>query len=187
VQVTDPVLGRPLALSADYLVLAAAIAPTVSQELVELYKCAVNEDGFLNEAHPKLRPVDMSVDGLFVAGLCNYPKPVDEAIAQATAAAARAGIILSQKEMQLDAIKSFVTDGCDGCALCLDVCPYRAIRLESYSDETGREHQRIRTDPALCKGCGLCAATCPKGGVQVHGFTLQQLGSQVRAALEAAG
>jgi heterodisulfide reductase subunit A len=187
VQVTDPVLGRPLALSADYLVLAAAIAPTVSQELVELYKCAVNEDGFLNEAHPKLRPVDMSVDGLFVAGLCNYPKPVDEAIAQANAAAARAGIILSQKEMQLDAIKSFVTEQCDGCALCLDVCPYRAIRLESYDDETGRTHQRIRTDPALCKGCGLCAATCPKGGVQVHGFTLEQLGSQVRAALEAAG
>jgi heterodisulfide reductase subunit A len=124
---------------------------------------------------------------LFVAGLCNYPKPVDEAIAQANAAAARAGIILSQKEMQLDAIKSYVTDLCDGCALCLDVCPYRAIRLESYDDETGRTHQRIRTDPALCKGCGLCAATCPKGGVQVHGFTLEQLGSQVRAALEAAG
>jgi heterodisulfide reductase subunit A len=187
VQVTDPILNRSLTLSADYLVLAAAIAPSVSQELVELYKCAVNADGFLNEAHPKLRPVDMSVDGLFVAGLCNYPKPVDEALSQATAAAARAGIVLSQKEMQLDAIKSYVTDLCDGCALCLDVCPYRAIKLESYSDETGRTHQRIRTDPALCKGCGLCAATCPKGGVQVHGFTLEQLGSQVRAALAAAG
>jgi heterodisulfide reductase subunit A len=126
----------------------------------------------------------MSVDGLFVAGLCNYPKPLNETIAQAKAAAARAATILSQTEMTLDAIKSFVTDKCDGCALCLDVCPYRAIKLEDYAGADGRGHRRIATDPALCKGCGLCAATCPKGGVYVHGFTLDQLKAQVAAALE---
>jgi heterodisulfide reductase subunit A len=180
----DPILQMPVVIAADRLVLAAAIEPNAGADLVELYKCAANEDGFLNEAHPKLRPVDMAVDGLFVAGLCNYPKPLNETIAQAKAAAARAAIILSQTEMTLDAIKSFVTDNCDGCALCLDVCPYRAIKLEAYTGDDGRAHRRIATDSALCKGCGLCAATCPKGGVYVHGFTLDQLRAQVAAALE---
>jgi len=184
VDVFDPILQMPLGIPADYLVLAAAVEPRDSRGLVELYKCAANADGFLNEAHPKLRPVDMSVDGLFVAGLCNYPKPMDETIAQAKAAAVRAGSILAKTEMTLDAIKSCVTESCDGCALCLDVCPYRAIALEDYAGEDGRSHRRIRTDSALCKGCGLCMATCPKGGVYVQGFTLEQLKAQVSAALE---
>jgi heterodisulfide reductase subunit A len=183
VAVYDPILQQPLQITTDFIVLATAIEPYANDRLVELYKCGQNQDGFLNEAHPKLRPVDMSVDGLFVAGLCNYPKPIDEAIAQAQAAASRAGVLLAKDEMQLDAIKSFVTEKCDGCALCLDVCPYRAIQLEDYQAGDGSTHRRIKTDPALCKGCGLCAATCPKGGVAVHGFTLDQLKAQVSAAL----
>ncbi len=179
----DPILQRPVSITPDYLVLAAAVEPSTDQHLVELFKCGQNEEGFLNEAHPKLRPVDMSVDGLFVAGLCNFPKPIDESIAQAKAAAARAGVLLAREEMQLDAIKSYVTEKCDGCALCLDVCPYRAIKLEQYQQDNGTNHQRVKTDPALCKGCGLCAATCPKEGVHVHGFTLEQLKSQVHAAM----
>jgi heterodisulfide reductase subunit A len=184
IDVFDPILQMPVTIAVDLLVLAAAVEARDNRGLVELYKCAANADGFLNEAHPKLRPVDMAVDGLFVAGLCNYPKPMDETIAQAKAAAARAACILSQKEMTLDAIKSCVTETCDGCALCLDVCPYRALQLEAYSAEDGRDHRRIVSDPALCKGCGLCAATCPKGGVYVQGFTLDQLRAQVAAALE---
>jgi heterodisulfide reductase subunit A len=147
-----------------------------------MFKCGTNADGFFTEAHPKLRPVDLSVDGLFVAGLCHYPKPMDESIAQAGAAAARAAVVLARDEMLLDAVKSFVTEKCDGCALCVDVCPYQAIRLDTM-EEMGRPIRRIVTDPALCKGCGLCAATCPKGGVMVHGFTLNQLEAQVEAAL----
>jgi len=181
VDVFDPILSRTLRIGADYVVLAAAVEPNVGQDVVDLFKCGVNADGFLTEAHPKLRPVDLSVDGLFVAGLCHYPKPVDETIAQARAAASRAAVVLSKEEMQLDAIKSYVTERCDGCALCLDVCPYRAIRLEEDEGSPGKK--RIRTDPALCKGCGLCEATCPKGGVMVHGFTLNQLEAQIDALL----
>lgn len=183
IEVLEPILQRSVKIFADFLVLASAIVPHENKELVELYKCGVNEDGFLNEAHPKLRPVEMSVDGLFVAGLCNYPKSIDESIEQAKAAVSRASIILSSKEMQLDAIKSFVTENCDGCALCIDVCPFLAIQLEEY-ERDGRNVKRIKTDKALCKGCGLCEATCPKGGVFVHGFTNDQLKAQVDAALE---
>jgi len=183
VQVNDPVLQMPLAIQADYLILAAAIEATDNTDLVDIFKFSVNPEGFVNEAHPKLRPVDMSVDGLFVAGLCNYPKPIDEAVAQAQAAASRANVILSKAEMQLDPIKSYVTEACDGCALCLDVCPYRAISLEAVP-ESSQGGRRVVTDSALCKGCGLCEATCPKGGIFVHGFTLEQLTVQVEAAME---
>jgi len=184
VEVVDPILQMPLKLRPDYLVLAAGIAPNDQHELVDLFKANINQDGFFNEAHPKLRPVDMTVDGLFVAGLCHHPKGVDEAISQAKAAASRASIILVKESMQLDAIKSEVTAACDGCALCLDVCPYRAIKLEEYRDN-GHAHRRIVTDKALCKGCGLCEATCPKDGVTVHGFTQDQLKAQVDAVIEA--
>jgi heterodisulfide reductase subunit A2 len=183
VEVFDPILERPVSLPADYLVLAAGMVPNDTRELVELFKLSVNADGFLNEAHPKLRPVDLTVDGLFVAGLCHHPKPVDEAVSQAQAAVARAGVILAKERMQLDAIKSEATDRCDGCALCLDVCPYRAISLEEYGSN-GQAHKRVVTDKALCKGCGLCEATCPKEGITVHGFTLDQLKAQVDAVAE---
>jgi len=185
VEVRDHILGRPLHIAADRVVLAAAVLPNESRDLVELYKCGTNAEGFLTEAHPKLRPVDMSVDGLFLAGLCHYPKPLDEAIAQAQAAVSRAGVILARSVMTLDSIKSVVTSNCDGCALCVDTCPYFAISLVSYSED-GKEHKRIETDKALCKGCGICMATCPKGGVNVMGFTYDQLKAQIYSALEAA-
>jgi len=178
----DHILHKTLKIKADYLVLASAIVANQTKELVELYKCSVGADGFLTEAHPKLKPVDMSVDGLFLAGLCHYPKPVDEAVAQAQAAVSRAGVILAKSVMPLDSIKSMVTTKCDGCALCVDTCPYNAITLTVYS-ENGREHKRIATDKALCKGCGICMATCPKQGVDVGGFTMDQLKAQVETIL----
>ncbi|MDP2044698.1 MAG: 4Fe-4S dicluster domain-containing protein, partial [Deltaproteobacteria bacterium] len=183
VEIVDPILQRPVGLTADYLVLAAGIVPNETQNLVELFKASLNADGFFNEAHPKLRPVDSTVDGLFIAGLCHHPKPLDEAVSQAKAAVSRAGVILAKEVMQLDAIKSQVTEKCDGCALCLDVCPYQALKLEEYKDN-GHAHRRIISDKALCKGCGLCEATCPKEGVTIHHFTMDQLKAQVDAVIE---
>jgi heterodisulfide reductase subunit A len=184
VQVKDHILGLPVKLFPDYLVLASAIRPNENQGLIELFKCGANRDGFLNEAHPKLKPVDATVDGIFLAGLCHAPKPLAEAVSQAKAAVTRAGIILAKKNMQLNAIKSEVTARCDGCGLCLDVCPYLALKLEEFQDD-GHLHRRIVSDKALCKGCGLCEATCPKEGITVHGFTMDQLKAQVDALVEA--
>ncbi len=186
VTVSDHILQLPIEIAADHLVLATGIVPQGNSDIFELFKCSVNADGFVNEAHPKLRPVDSSVDGVFVAGMCNYPKPIEEALVQARAAVAKAGALLSQTRMRLDPIKSIVTDKCDGCALCLDVCPYNALSLvavEADNDTGGETHSRIISEMALCKGCGLCAATCPKEGIHVLGFTQDQIQAQIEAAL----
>ena len=183
VKVTDPVIDRKIAIDTDLLILAAAVEPNDVEDLVSIYRCATNQDGFLNEAHPKLRPVDMAADGLFVAGIGAFPKPIDESISQAQAAASRASVILSKDVMYLDAIKSHVTENCDGCAICLDACPYQAISITAYA-QNGRMVKKVETDKALCKGCGICQAACPKGGIIVHGFTIEQLQAQVYAALD---
>ena len=179
----DPILQLPVELDVDKLVLASAIVPNDANPFVEMFKCSVNSDGFLMESHPKLKPVDSTVDGVFLAGMCHYPKPVDEAIAQGEAAASRASVILSKKTLKLDAIKSAVTHNCDGCALCVDVCPYNAIELV-INDQAATKNRVIKTNQALCKGCGICAATCPKEGVVINGFTMNQLKAQVDAILE---
>ena len=184
VNIFDPILQKDVSIQTDIIVLATAIVPNDNNPFVELFKCSVNADGFLMESHPKLKPVDSTVDGVFLAGMCHYPKPIDEAIAQGRAAASRASMILSKTTLKLDAIKSSVTHNCDGCALCVDICPYNALELVEYMDENQKKHRRIKTQEALCKGCGICAATCPKEGIVVNGFTPNQLKAQVDAILE---
>jgi len=183
VNIYDPISQLDLEIATDRIVLATAVIPNDNSSFVNIFKCGVNADGFLSEAHPKLRPVDSTVDGVFLAGLCHYPKSINEAIAQGKAAASRASVVLSKKTMKLDAIKSHVTQNCDGCALCLDVCPYNALTLVDF-EENGKNHKVIKADKALCKGCGICAATCPKEGIVVDGFTPGQLRAQVDAILE---
>jgi len=187
VEVWDHVLHRPLVINADIVVLATAILPNPSaKKLAKLYKVSVDSDGFFQEAHAKLRPVDFSTDGLFMAGLAHYPKPVEESIAQAKAAAAKAATFLASKAIALEAIKAYVDpERCDGCALCIDVCPYQAISLVEGTDEDGKSSKLVSINKAQCKGCGLCQGTCPKGGVNVAGFTMEQLKAQVAAALAA--
>jgi heterodisulfide reductase subunit A len=144
----------------------------------------VDQNGFFMEAHAKLRPLDFATDGIYLAGTARYPATVPEAQAQGLGAAARANTILSKDKLTFSALVSYVTDRCDGCALCLDVCPYYAITLEEY-EKDGRVQKRVKTDSILCKGCGVCAATCPKGGVRVHGFNKEQILAQVDALLGA--
>jgi heterodisulfide reductase subunit A-like polyferredoxin len=185
VTVWDHVIHEPISIAADIVVLATAIVPNeANEELSRVYKLPVDTDGFFLEAHQKLRPVDFSSDGLFVAGMAHYPKPVDEAIAQAQAAAGRAIGILARKSIGLESTKATVVpENCDGCALCLDVCPYHAISLIEVDTPEGRKAGRISVNAAQCKGCGMCQATCPKDGVYVAGFSMAQIGAQIDAAL----
>lgn len=187
VEVMDHVLHRPMTLKADMVILATAIRPMKdASTLGKLYKVPVDSDGFFQEAHVKLKPVDFSTDGMFVAGMAHYPKPVEESVTQALAASARAVTLLSKTEVALDAIKATVDkEFCDGCALCIDVCPYHAITLKEETAEDGSENKYILINKAQCKGCGLCQGTCPKRGVYVAGFTMPQIKAQISAALAA--
>jgi len=185
VLVNDPILNRSVMLNADILVLSAAIIPPPDNEdLSKKLKVPLNQDKFFLEAHMKLRPVDFATDGIFLCGLTHYPKEVDESIAQACAAVSRATTILAQEQVELDAIVSQVIDeNCDGCAYCIDPCPYHALTLIEYARD-GSIKKTVDRDLALCKGCGVCQATCPKGGIVVNNFKLPQLLAMVGAALE---
>ena len=186
VEVWDHVLHQPLLIVADMVILAVAIRPRQDAEKIgKLYKVPIDGHGFFHEAHGKLRPVDFSTEGMFVAGLAHYPKPVEESVAQALAASARAATILAKPEVKLDTIKAIVDEEfCDGCALCIDVCPYHAITLFELAAVAGEALKKlVRVNVAQCKGCGICQGTCPKRGIYVVGFTMKQVVAQLQAAL----
>jgi heterodisulfide reductase subunit A len=184
VSVQDQMLDARLNIPADMVVLSAGVIPHESNnQLAKMLKVPVTEDGFFQEAHIKLRPVDFSNDGIFLCGLAHSPKSVEESITQASAAAARASAILSKSRIQLEACISEVLDAnCDGCAYCVDPCPFNAITLIEYrkGDDIKKS---VEADPAKCHGCGVCMATCPKKGIMVRNFQLEQISEMVDATI----
>jgi heterodisulfide reductase subunit A len=187
VSTVDPILNIPLRINCELLVLAPAIVPRGdTEEVGKLFKVPLNQDRFFLEAHMKLRPVDFATDGIFMCGLAHSPKTVEESIAQAQAAAARAATILSKEKIEPEATISEIVDAnCDGCAYCIDPCPYNALTLIEYMYK-GSIKKAVERDGALCKGCGVCQATCPKKGIFIRNFRLDQLGAMVDAALQEA-
>ena len=168
VEVMDHVLGRPIAFSPDIVVLASAILPNENKKLFELFKVPINDEGFLIEAHMKLRPVDFASEGLFMAGLAHYPKPIDETITQAKAAVSRAMTIVSKDIIMVGGVVASVNpDRCAVCLTCVRTCPYGAPSI-------GEEGYAI-IDPAECRGCGVCVAECPGKAISLHHFTDEQL------------
>jgi heterodisulfide reductase subunit A len=179
VTVTDHVLRRPLKTFPDMIILATAVVPHDNTPFSKLYKVSTNEEGFFLEAHMKLRPVDFATDGIFLAGLCHYPKPIEESIAQAKAAAARTAGVLMKEAIEIEPIVSVVDpDKCNGCGICERVCPYGAIHLEEVNGVI-----QAQTTLAFCKGCGLCAASCPSKAVDMCHFSQHQIRAQLCAVV----
>lgn len=169
---------------ADLVVLATAIIPrTDIEDIAKVLKLSQSGDGFFLEAHPKLRPVETVNRGIYLAGCCQSPKDIPDAVAQASGAAVKAAIPLSQGKVDLEPTISNVIDAnCDGCAYCIDPCPYNALTLLEYM-RNGQIKKTVEVNEALCQGCGVCQATCPKKGIIVKGFTLDQLTAMIEAAL----
>ncbi len=166
---TDRVLRRAMVINSDLLVLASAIVPEQNNPLAQLYKVPQNADGFFAEAHVKLRPNDFATDGVFVCGLAHAPKPIDESIAQAQAAASRAVTVLSALEISVSGTVALVDPNfCSQCGVCAAVCPYSAPR---FNDSSGK----AEIQSALCKGCGLCVASCRSGAIHLKGFDTSQI------------
>ena len=182
VKTFDPVLGEDCLAKPDLLVLSAGIVPNEDNEaLARMLKVPLNEDGFFLEAHVKLRPVDFATEGIFVCGLAHSPKPVEESISQALAAAGKAAIPLSKGFVTVEPIVSSVNEEkCIGCGLCESICAFSAIRLVSKNGVNKAE-----TIPASCKGCGLCAASCPQQAITMGHFTDEELTAQIGALVSA--
>jgi heterodisulfide reductase subunit A-like polyferredoxin len=166
--VIDHVLRMPVKINPDLVVLATGVSPADNKPLFGKLKVPVNNEGFLVEAHAKLRPVDFASDGLFVAGLAHYPKPLEESIAQARAAVARAMKILSRDSLMVGGVVATVTpEKCAVCLTCVRTCPYGI----PYIHEEGYAY----IEPAECHGCGACVAECPGKAIQLCHFTDEQL------------
>ena len=185
VTVYDQTLGMPMMIPADLVVLSAGIHPHEdNRKIAQFLKVPLNSEGFFLEAHMKLRPVDFMTDGVFVCGLAHSPKSMEETILQAQAAAARAAAVLVRDTLELEAnVSEVVDESCDGCAYCVDTCPFKAITLLEYMWQ-GSVKKVVETQETTCKGCGCCEATCPKNGIFVRGFTLDQIRAQIEAAVE---
>jgi heterodisulfide reductase subunit A len=172
----DTLLGRPVELEADLVVLAVGMeARDSASEISQLLKLPCSADGFFLEAHPKLRPVDTAMDGVFLAGCCQGPKDIPETISQAKAAASSALIPLIRGSVPVESATAMVNEElCAGCGMCVDVCPYDAPAMDELWGVS-------RINPVLCKACGACAVTCPSKAIRLQHFTAEQVLAQVDA------
>ena len=162
----------------DLLVLSVGTVPRKETDLVRQFlTMSRTGDGFLMEAHPKLRPVDSPTKGVYIAGCAESPKDVKDSVTQASAAAARTEILLNAPKIKVEAITAVVDeDLCKQCGQCADVCPFSAIIWE--------KRQPARVVSAACAGCGTCAAECPFDAITMHHFTDQQVYAMIDAILE---
>jgi len=167
-------------INADLVVLASAIVPRDNEALAQMFKLSLNEDGFFMEAHAKLRPVEFATEGIFLAGMAHYPKPIEESISQAKAAASRASVVLSKENLTVEGVVSHVDEVlCRGCGKCVDACPYSAVSL--VEREGGKTAAFVQA--ALCKGCGACSVACPTGAASIFHYDDREVLSMVEAAL----
>ena len=169
VQIYESQLGRELTLRPDMLVLSMPIVPHKDAgELATRLKVSVDLDGFFLEAHVKLRPVDFSSAGIYMAGMAHYPKLLDETIVQAQAAAARAALVLSRDTMTASAMVARVNpELCVGCLTCVRVCPYGVPQIKADLSGVGGIIGAAYIEPAICQGCGSCAAECPAKAIEM--------------------
>jgi heterodisulfide reductase subunit A-like polyferredoxin len=172
ITVVDPILQRQILLKADLVALASAIVPYKDEKLAQYFKVPMNKDGFFVEAHVKLAPSEFATDGVFLCGMAHYPKPIDEAVAQAQAAVSRATTLLAKKTISVGGTVAYANPmACSSCGVCVDICPYSAPSFIEKGPFTGK----AEINPILCKGCGLCVASCRSGALNLRGFEAAQM------------
>ncbi len=172
----DTLAGKDIEIDADMVVLAMAMRPSKeAEELAKKLKIALDKDGFLAEAHPKLRPVESVSSGMFLAGAAQAPKDIPEAVAQASGAASKAVAILSQERLShAPTVAKVNVNLCSGCGMCVLVCPYDALSLKDG---------KVEVNEVLCEGCGSCSATCLRAAIQVKNLTPLQVNEMIKVSL----
>lgn len=176
----DTLLSKPMELEdVDLVVLSTGIvAPESVDKVAKALNLSRSPDGFLLEAHPKLRPVETFGDGIFIAGMAQGPKDIPDTVAQAKGAASGAMALMGRGKITLEPYYSVVDeDKCAGCHMCISVCPYNAI--------AANERNHAEVNPALCKGCGTCTAACPNGAITSQHYTDGQISAMIDEYLTA--
>jgi heterodisulfide reductase subunit A len=169
VVVHDQVLQKSILLEADLVSLQTAIKGTNNAELADIFGVDLDENGFFAESPEKLRPVDATKDGIFIAGMASYPKGVSESIAQGKAASARALELLCRDTVQVGGMVADVnTEKCAVCCTCVRTCPFQVPVID-------REIGAAFIDSSLCKGCGMCVAECPGKAIFMSSCSDQML------------
>jgi heterodisulfide reductase subunit A-like polyferredoxin len=178
VKVLDKALDREIALDPDLLVLSAAIRPQAdAKDFASRLKLPLTQEEFIMEAHMKLRPLDLTNEGMYTCGLAHSPKNVSESIAQAQGAVSRALTVLSQPYLMVGGVVSVVDpDKCVACLTCVRACPYDVPRINvegvSY------------IEPAACQGCGICASVCPRKAITLQNYSDKQVTAKLDALAE---
>jgi len=185
----DTLLGRPVEVRADLVVLATAMQPQHdAKDLARKLGISTDQYNWFSEAHPKLKPVEVLTDGIYLAGACQYPKDIPDTVAQASGAASKAIGLFSKEAIKSEPMIAYINeDTCVGCGLCTEVCPFTAIELVEVVDKerSTRENQVMKTvarvNEGICKGCGTCSAACRSLSARLRGFE----GAGILAEIEA--
>jgi len=182
--VYDKGTDKLLQIHTDLVILGTGPVPNKDlADLSAILHASRGADGFLLEAHPKLRPLESAAAGVFLAGACQGPKDIPDTVAQASGAAAKALDLLSHGEIELEPLKAMVNeDLCSGCKICASICPFLAIEMKTDITE-GKEGAKAEVVEAVCQGCGLCSSACPTGAIKIQQYGNKQVMIQVDAAL----
>ncbi len=172
--------GVDVTIPSDLVVLVTGMVPRENTELTKMLHLPVGGDGFFNEIHPKLRPVETVVDGVMIAGTCQGPKTISESVASGLAAVAQSGAMLMKGVAELDPLVAVVdASACTWCGECQRVCPYEAITQVEVDG-----HDVASIDAAVCKGCGGCTSYCPSNAIDLLGATDAQMQALIENLVE---
>ena len=174
VHAVDTITGKPIEVEVDMVVLAMGIVPN-TKEIAEILRIPIDENGFLQELHPKLAPVESPIKGVFLAGVAQGPKDIQDSVAQASAAASKAVEILSKDYIEKEPLVARVNkELCSRCGVCAQLCPYNAIEMTP---------EAARVVEVACEGCGTCVASCPSNALSLANYEPKQIFSMVDALL----
>jgi heterodisulfide reductase subunit A len=187
-EVYDKGTNKLFELRPDLVVLANGLVPNGDLgRITGLIHVPRSTDGFLLEAHPKLRPLESAIAGIFLAGTCQGPKDIPDTVAQASGTASKAIDLLGSGEIELEPLKAVVDSKlCSGCHICESVCPFIAIEMKT--ERVGTEEKlRAKVIEAVCQGCGLCVPACPTNAIKMQHYANEQVLAQVQVAYPKVG